>query len=61
MNESSVQMSLSASVSLAYTLGTQINNGNWHYVALSVEDNEVTLYSDGFIGDSYTFAPDKPV
>ena len=59
MNESSIEMSLSASVSLAYP--QSINNGNWHYVALSLEDDKVTVCSDGTIRESYTFAPDMPV
>ena len=63
MRETGVEMSFSDgdAVSLTYPLGTHINNGNWHYLALRLEDNQVTVYLDGSTGSSESFTPVEQV
>ena len=61
LNETGVQMSFNDDVSLTYPLDTHINDGNWHYVALRLEDNEFTLNLDSSTGSSASFTPVEPV
>ena len=63
MNETGVEMSFSDgdAVSLTYPVGTNVNNGNWHYVALGLDDNQATVYQDGVIGSSGNFKPVEPI
>ncbi|KAI0221250.1 hypothetical protein LSAT2_027365 [Lamellibrachia satsuma] len=60
LNETGVEMSFKDDVSLTYPLDTDINDGNWHYVALRLEDNEFTLYLDSLTGSSAYFTPVEP-
>ena len=63
MSETGVEMSFSDGdvVSLTYPVGTHINNGNWHYVALRLDHNQVTLYLDVSTDSSDSFTPVEPV
>ena len=63
INEMGVEMSFGVGddVSLTYPLGIHINNGNWHYIALTLEDDKIALYLDGLTGSSVSFTPVKPV
>jgi len=56
-----MNFSKNSDVDLSYPVGTHIDNGKWHYVALSLEDNEVTVYLDGIIGSSAKFTPVEPM
>ena len=63
LDKMGVTMSFSKNnyVSLTYPLGLHIDNGNWHYVALSLDDDEVTVYLDGITGSSDNFTPVEPM
>ena len=52
MSETGVKMSFSDgdAVNLPYPAATHVNNGNWHYVALGLDNNQVTVYLDGSTG-----------
>ena len=44
MSEADVKISFSESITLSYP--ADINNGNWHYVALILKDGKATLNVD---------------
>lgn len=45
---------------LSYPVGSRINNGNWHYMALTLDDNMATLYLDGMTADAKNFTAQRP-
>ena len=59
MSETGVKVNFGSGdeVSLVYPKATHINNGNWHYVALSVKDKEITVHLDGSTGSSESVTP----
>ena len=63
MNETGVNVSFSVGddVSLTYPIGTHVNNGNWHYVGLTLDVNKVTVLLDGSTGHLQTYAGAEPV
>ena len=46
MSEADVKMSFSESESITLKYPAEINNGNWHYVALILKDGKATLNVD---------------
>ena len=64
MSETGVKMIFGGGddVSLTYPLGTHVNNGQWHYVSLSLDGDKATLNVDGVSGDMASYTPvDHPV
>ena len=63
LSETGVRMNFSAGddVSLTYPIGAHINNGNWHYVTLTLEDNQATVFLDGLSGSPGSITPVQPV
>jgi len=37
---------------LNYAPGFHVNNGNWHYLAVTLQESKVTLYMDGMLAAS---------
>ena len=62
MDETGLKMSFSEGddISVTYPIGFHISNGHWHYVALTLEVDEVTLYIDGITDHSSSFTPVEP-
>ena len=48
-------------VLLHYPKGTNIGNGHWHYVALTLAQDKATLYLDGITAsNNVTYSPVLP-
>ena len=63
LSETGVKMSFSVGddVSLSYPVGTHINNGYWHYVTLTLEDNQATLFLEAISGSSDNIKAVQPL
>ena len=45
---------------LNYTAGFHVNNGNWHYLAVTMQQGKITLYLDGMLAGSCNITTFKP-
>ena len=59
MSETGVKLAFGGGddVSLTYPLGMHVNNGQWHYMSLSLDGDKATLYVNGISDDWASYPP----
>ena len=60
ISEVGVVISLDSEVNLTYPMGSKINNGNWHYVAVTLAEGQATVLLNGNAGSTESYTPIQP-